>query len=112
MRQIRQRYRERVAALLDLGELGLELLDLGRDRLHPLDHVGGVLARALARRDLLGSLVLRGSAALGLRQQLPATRVELEQLVESVSRAAARERLPGRARVVADSPQVEHGGAL
>ena len=68
VREVGQGCGERVAALLDLGELGLELLDLRGDRLHPLDHVGGVLARALARSDLVGRLVLRGAAALGLGQ--------------------------------------------
>jgi len=53
MGEVRERRREPVAALLDVGELSLEGLELAGDALHPLDHVGGVLAGALPRGDLV-----------------------------------------------------------
>ena len=78
---------------------------------HALDQLVRVLAGALARRDLVGGLVLGRAAALDLGQQLAPSGVELEQLVELRGRAAALERRAGRARVLADRAQVEHGAA-
>ncbi len=78
MGEVRERRREPVAALLDLGELGLQGLELPGDALHALDHVGGVAAGALPRRDLVRGLVLGGPPALDLGQQLAAPGVELE----------------------------------
>ena len=102
--QVGERGGERVAALLDLGELGGEPLGLGRDLLHPLDHRPGVLTGALRRGDLLRGLVLGRPAALDLREQLPTAGVELEQLVERRACAAALECSPGGSRVVANRP--------
>ena len=89
MGEVREGRGERVAALLDLRELRLHLLELGGDRLHPLDQLRGILARALSRRDRLGGLVLLRAPPLGLRQQLAAPGVEGEQLVELLCGAAA-----------------------
>ena len=108
MGEVRERRREPIAALLDLGELGLERLELAGDALHALDHVGGVVPGALPRGDLVRGLVLGGPPALDLGQQLAAAGVELEQLVERGGGAAPLQRGPGRARVIADRSQVEH----
>ena len=108
MGEVRERRREPVAGLLDLGELGLQGLELPGDALHALDHVGGVVAGALPRCDLVRGLVLGGPPALDLGQQLATPGVELEQLVERGGGAASLERGPGRARVIADRSQVEH----
>ena len=85
------------------------------DALHPRDHLAR-RRRPRASRAAISSEASfwRGAAPLDLGQQLAAAGVELEQLVERLGRAAARERRPGRARVLADRSQVEHrrAGAL
>ena len=58
---------------------------------------------ALARRDLVGRLVLGRATGLDLGQQLAAAGVELEELVEVRAGAAALERCSGRARVARGS---------
>ena len=108
--KVGKRHGELVATPLDLAELGLHLLELSRDRLHLLDHRGGVAAGALGGGDLIGGLVLAGAASLDLGQQLAAAGVEGQQLVEGLGGAAARERGAGRARVLADRPQIQHDG--
>ena len=108
MREVGQGRGEGVAALLDRGQLGLHPLELGRHPLDPLDHLAGVLAGPLARRDLVRGRVLGGPAALDLRQQLAPAGVEGEQLVEGLGGTAPLQRGPGGSRVLANRAQVEH----
>ena len=87
----------RPAASVEVGldplELGLALLDpplQPGDRRHQL---GRVLAALLGLADLLGDRLALGLGALDPRQQLAATGVEVEQLVDLRGGAAAGERL-------------------
>jgi len=50
---------------------------------------------------------LAGSALLDLGQQLAATLVQTQELVQGLGRSAARERGPGRLGILADAPKVE-----
>ncbi len=107
--RIRDRRRQRRPVVLDRLELGLELLDPGRDLAHPRDRVVGVGSLALRRSDRVGSLVALGAQTLDRWQQIAAAGIELEQAVEVAIGADAGERGADRRRILADAPQVEQG---
>ena len=88
--------------LLDVADLGLELLHLGGDAAHLLDRGRRVAARALRLGDLVVRRVLRRAQLLEPREHLAPALVELQELVEHVRGAAARERGADRLRVAPD----------
>jgi hypothetical protein len=106
IRKVRELGQQLVDLALDLRQLLLEALDLLRQRVRLGDRCVGVLAGAFGLRDLLGDLLLRGAAVLDLRQQAPAPAVELQQRVDLVRRAAARERCLDPLRIAADQFEV------
>ena len=109
VREVRQRRGERVAPLLDLGQLRLHPLELGRrpSCIRSISSLASLPSRfaAAISSDAWFCSARRPSTS---GQQLAATRVERQQLVEGLAGAPALERRPGRARVVADRSQVEH----
>ena len=102
--QVGERRGERVAALLDLGELGLQPLELRRHAPSSArSRSPRPRPRACAAAISLGGLVLLRAPALDLGQQLAPAGVEREQLVERLGGAAARQRRAGRTRVARGS---------
>jgi hypothetical protein len=97
-------------------QIGVDLLELslaGLDRLLQLGDGGHLLLRPLPAllglADLLGDRLALGLGALDLRQQLAATGVEREQLVDLLGGATARKRRLDPLRVGADQLKVKHG---
>ena len=102
--------RELVAPRLDLGELAPRApSSRRRPRASRRSARSASSPARLAAAISSEAAVLPRAPLLDLGQQLAAARVELEQLVERLGGAAARERRPGRARVLADAPRSSIG---
>ena len=82
MRQIRNRHQQRRPALLDLFELGLELLDSLSPRLVGREECRGVLPLALGARDLVACGVLLALESFELRNQAATLGVDGRDLLE------------------------------
>jgi hypothetical protein len=104
-----------VAALVELAELGFELLELGLERAGGLPCLlePRVIGLAGPRRllDLRRELVLLGPDGVDPGVELAATLVDRDQLIELLRRPPPRQRGADGLRIGADLLEVERGPA-
>ncbi len=106
--QVGERAGEPLQVGVDPLQLGFSGLDRLLQRRHGLHLLLGVLAALLRFADLLGERLALGLGTLDLRQQLAATGVESEQLVDLLGGPAPSEGGLDPLGVGADQLQVEH----
>ena len=108
VRKVRRRREQRREGRLGLGELGLDLLELGG---HPGDLVDQpLLLVAVGASDRLRRLVLLGAQLVDARGERTPALVGREQLVDGAGEVAPGERRAEPLGVVPDRLDVEHVG--
>ena len=106
MRQVGSGGEQGREGLLGLGELGLDLLQLGGDARHLVDQP--LLLVAVGAADRLRGLVLLGAQLVDLHRERAAPLVGGEQVVDGAGQLPARERGAEALGVVPDRLDVEH----
>jgi hypothetical protein len=113
VREVRQRDQKLLAALVELVELRLELLELGLERARLIAELGELglprLARLGGLLDLGRELVLLRPDRIGARVELASALVDRDQLIELRGRSAPRQGGADPIGIGADLLQVERG---
>jgi hypothetical protein len=115
IREVRKRGQQLVALIAQLGQLRLELLELGLQRARGVTQLLELrvvrLARLRGLLDLRRELVLLGADPVDARIQLPPPLIGRKELVELLGRTPSAQRGANGLGVAADLLEVERGSA-